>query len=132
MNNRTKLQSLCVTRWSIRANALYTFKYAFTVVVIALEYLEEDEDGEARGYLLSIRPFDFVITLGTIGHVLQSQLPLTTFLQAKHCDLVEAANEATTVNAQLQQERADPDDGDAWFDSAVELTEKLRLRRASW
>ena len=45
----------------------------------------------------------------TIAHVLQSLLPLTTILQAKQCDLMEAAKEAIIVNAQLQQERADPE-----------------------
>jgi len=39
VNNRTKLQSLCEKRWGRRANALYTFRSAFTAVVSALEYL---------------------------------------------------------------------------------------------
>ena len=42
VNNRTKLQSLCEKRWDRHANALYTFRSAFTVVVSALEYLEAD------------------------------------------------------------------------------------------
>ena len=52
------------------------------------------------GYLLSIKTVDLIITLVTIEHVLQSRLPLATFLQSK---------EATTTTAQLQQERADPE-----------------------
>ncbi len=72
MNNRTQLQSLCETRWTSRANALYTFKSALTVVVTALEYLATDGDGKARSYAISIQKFDFIVTLVTVEHVLQS------------------------------------------------------------
>ena len=85
MNNSTNLQSLCETRRSIHVNALCIFKSAFTDVVAALGYLEEDGDGKVRRYLLSITNVDFIITLVTIEHVLQSLLPLTTFLQSKQC-----------------------------------------------
>ena len=40
MDKRTKLRTLCETRWTIRADALYTFKTAFPVVVHALERLQ--------------------------------------------------------------------------------------------
>ena len=39
----------------------HTSKPVFTVVVTALEYLEED--GEAKNYLLSIKTFDLITTL---------------------------------------------------------------------
>ena len=67
--------------------------------MFALEYLRADEDGKAR--MLSILRFDFIITLVTIEYVLQRLLPLT-FLQAKQCDLVEAAKKAVTVISHLQ------------------------------
>ena len=51
---------------------------------------------KARSYLLLIQRFDFINTLVTIAHVLQSLLPLTTILQAIQCDLVEAAKEASS------------------------------------
>ena len=59
--------------------------------------------------LVVIQRFDFISTLVMFAHVLQSLLPLTTILQAKQCDLVEAAKEAITVISQLQQDSADPD-----------------------
>ena len=37
MDKRTKLRTLCETRWTSRADALYTFKTSFPVVVHALE-----------------------------------------------------------------------------------------------
>ena len=36
MENRTKLQSLCETRWAARADALHTFRCSFPTVVTAL------------------------------------------------------------------------------------------------
>ena len=45
MHNIINLQSLCEIRWSSSANALYTFKSAFTDMVTGLEYLE---DGRAK------------------------------------------------------------------------------------
>ena len=127
MNKRTKLQSLCETRWTSRANALYTFKSALTVVVTALEYLATDGDGKARSYAISIQKFDFIVTLVTVEHVLQSLLPLTTFLQAKQCDLLEAAKEATTIVSLLKEQRADPTAWDTLFDNAVDLAAKFNV-----
>ena len=127
MRNRTKLQWLCETRWSSRANALYTLKSALTVVVTALEYLETDGDGKARSYLTSITKFDFIITLVTIEHVLQSVLPLSTFLQAKQCDLLEAAKEATSIISVLQWGRDNQEAWDTLYDSAVDLAAQFDI-----
>ena len=48
MNNINNLQSHCEKRWFNRANALHIFKCAFTAVVTALEYMEENGDGKAK------------------------------------------------------------------------------------
>ena len=53
MKKITNLQSFCEIRWSSRANDLFTFRSAFTDVVTALEYLEEDGNGNVRCYLLN-------------------------------------------------------------------------------
>ena len=37
-------------QWASKADALYTFRAAFTVVVLALEILSQDGDGNTRGY----------------------------------------------------------------------------------
>ena len=42
------------------ANALYTFRSAFTAVVSALEYLEAGGNGKAWSYMLSIQRFYFI------------------------------------------------------------------------
>ena len=48
INNIINLQSVCEIRWSSRANTLCTLKSAFTAVVTALGYLEEDGDDKSR------------------------------------------------------------------------------------
>ncbi|CAG2216191.1 unnamed protein product [Mytilus edulis] len=50
MDKRTKLRTLCETRWTSRADALYTFKTSFPVVVHALERLRENGDDKAGQY----------------------------------------------------------------------------------
>ena len=64
--------TLCETQWASRADSLYTFRTAFPVVVQALESITEDADGKARGYLCSIRQFDFIIALCATEHVLSN------------------------------------------------------------
>ena len=64
----------------------------------------------------------------TTEHAHQSLLPLTTFLQAKQCDLVEAAKDAVTVIAQLQQERAEPKVSNTLYEGAVELATKFKVQ----
>ncbi|CAG2237753.1 unnamed protein product [Mytilus edulis] len=51
MEKRSKLTTLCETRWSARADSLFTFKSAFPVVVHALEYLRDNRDEKAGAYL---------------------------------------------------------------------------------
>ena len=102
LNNRTDLQTLRETRLFSRTNVLCTFKSAFTAVVTALEHLKiEDRNFKAGRYLLSTTNVDFIITLVTSEHFLQSRLPMTTSYTPSS---VISAKEPTTI-ANLQQER---------------------------
>ena len=67
MDKRTKLRTLCETRWTSRADALYTFKTSFHIVVHALERLQGLGDDKAGQYLASITRFVFVIALVSIS-----------------------------------------------------------------
>ena len=89
MDKRTKLRTLCETRWTSRADALYTFKTSFPVVVHALERLQGLEDDKAGQYLASITRFVFVIALVVSEHILQSTVYLSKFLQGIECDLLQ-------------------------------------------
>ena len=69
--------SLCGTIWASRADALYTFRAAFSNAVYALETLSQDGDGKARGYLCSIKQFDFIIAICAAEHVLPNTVALS-------------------------------------------------------
>ena len=99
MQRRTKLRTLCDTCWASRANSLYTFRMAYSVLIQAIESLSSDEDGKARGYLCSIRQFDFMIALfsAEYTYVLSNTVALLNMLQGKHVDMIEAANESVVV-----------------------------------
>ena len=49
------------------------------------------------GYLCYIKQFDFIISLCEAGHVLSNTVALSTKLQGKTVDLIEAAQEARVV-----------------------------------
>ena len=70
---RTKLRTLCETRWNSHADSLSTFKSAYSVVVHALEHLQQDGDDKAGQYLAAIMKFDFIITLVVVEHALQNR-----------------------------------------------------------
>ena len=50
-----------------------------------------------RGYLCSIKQFDLIIAMYATEHVLSNTLALSTMLQGKIVDLLEAAQEARVV-----------------------------------
>ena len=123
MQKRTRLQSLCETRWASRADALYTFKAAYTSIVSALEVLEREGDSKARSYRCSILGFDFIISLVVVEFVLQGVMPLNKLLQKQNIDLIEAANESRVLIATFRAERADDAVWDGLYDKAVAMAE---------
>ncbi|XP_052809394.1 zinc finger MYM-type protein 1-like [Mya arenaria] len=114
-------------RWTSRADALSTFKSAYSVVVHALEQLQEDGDDKAGQHLASIMKFDFIIGLVVAEHVMQSTVPLSYLLQAVDCDLLEATRESQTLIRQFQNERADPNVWEALFQSAKDIAAEFEI-----
>lgn len=84
MEKRTKLRTLCETRWTSRADTLYTFKTSFSVVVHALESLHDKGDDKAGQQLASIMRFDFIIALVVSEHILQSTVHLSFIFRGKN------------------------------------------------
>ncbi|XP_060063626.1 zinc finger MYM-type protein 1-like [Ylistrum balloti] len=119
MESRTKLRTLCETRWSSRADALHTFKASFSVIVSSLEALKNDGDDKAGGRLAAILRFEFIIGLVVTEHILSGTVALSNHLQSVDCDLMEAATECRTVISMLRNERADDDVWNKLFDQAV-------------
>lgn len=118
MERRSKLRTLCETRWASRADSLYTFRIAFPVVVQALQNLSEDGDSKARGYLCSIKQFDFIIALCAAEHVLANTVALSNMLQGKSINLLQALKEARVVINVITEERNDPMVWDALHECA--------------
>ena len=78
------------------------------MVVQSLETLSDNGDGKARGYLCSIKQFDFIIALCATEHVLSITVSLSKMLQGKNVDLIEAAKEVSVVINVMKVERDDP------------------------
>ena len=127
MDKRTKLRTLCETRWTSRTNALYTFKTSFPVVVHALERLQGLGDDKAGQYLASITRFVFVIALVVSEHILQSTVFLSKFLQGIECDLLEATKECKAVIELLRAERLDESVWNELYQSALDLSEPFDI-----
>lgn len=125
MERRTKLRSLCETRWFSRADALFTFKSAFTAVVSALEILQDNGDDKAGQRLAAVQRFEFIIALVVSEHVLSGTVCLTANLQSKQCDLVEAVREAKVVVQMLKNERTDEAVWDELFEASRQIAESV-------
>lgn len=76
MDRKTKLKTLCETRWFSRVDFLTTFLQCYDVIVAALRELSEDGDSKARSNVCFILQFDFIITLVTAEHALAPTNPL--------------------------------------------------------
>lgn len=127
MEKRTKLRTLCETRWTSRADALLTFKTSFPVAVHALESLHDQGDDKAGQQVNAVTRFDFIIGLVVAEHVLQSTVHLSLFLQGVECDLLEAVNEFRVVVEILRQEREDDSVWDELYQVALDLAAPLQV-----
>ena len=127
MHRRTKLKTLCETRWVSRADSLYTFCTAFSVVVHALQMLSSDGDGKTRGHLCSIKQFNFIIPLCAAEHVLSNTVALSNMLQGKQVNLIEAAKESLVVINVLKQERNDEMVWDELFERAKTIATEWNI-----
>ncbi|XP_052771191.1 52 kDa repressor of the inhibitor of the protein kinase-like [Mya arenaria] len=126
MEKRTKLQSLCATRWAAMADALFTFVSAFTAVESALNVLAtEHGDTKAASYRSGILSFDFIVTLVAVEYILSGVVPLSKMLQKENCDLVQASLEARVLTAQLDTDRNDDSTWDSLFTKAVVLAQQV-------
>jgi hypothetical protein len=121
MERKTKLKTLCETRWFSRVDSLTTFLKCYDVIVAALRELAEDGDSKARSHVCSILQFDFIIALVTAEHVLAPTNPLSAVLQGKEQDLLEAVKECQAVISILQAERADDTIWEAIFSKSEEV-----------
>ena len=128
MQRKTKLKSLCETRWTSRSDALTTFKNALPVVVNSLEHLTTLNDDKAALHLSAVLRFEFIIGLVVCEHILRLVVHLSFFLQDPTCDMLAATEECRVVLTQLNAERNDPLVWDALFEEASSLADKFDLQ----
>ena len=107
MDKKTRLQTLCLTRWVSRSDALTTFKRAFPVVVHSLESLHQDSDEKAGLNIAAVSRFEFIIALIVCEHALRLLVHLSVFLQDQSCDMLATLEECKVVIVELRAERTD-------------------------
>ncbi|CAG2233166.1 unnamed protein product [Mytilus edulis] len=121
LERRTKLRTLCETRWSSRADSLYTFRTAFEVVVSALNSLKDDNDDKAAQSMNAILRFEFIISLVVAEHILSATVALANYLQKTDIDLIESLTEAKSVIQRLPDERGDDTVWESLFTRATDI-----------
>ena len=127
LDRHTKLHTLCETRWSSRADSLFTFLSVFPVVVSSLEVLKDDHDDKSAQYIGAILKFDSIIAVIVAKHLLSATVALTNYFQKPDIDLMEAVQEAKIVVQRLNDKRADQNVWTALFEKATEIEEEFEI-----
>uniref|UniRef100_UPI0002B8EE97 52 kDa repressor of the inhibitor of the protein kinase-like n=1 Tax=Ciona intestinalis TaxID=7719 RepID=UPI0002B8EE97 len=91
-SRRSKLRTLCETRWVERHDAVILFVEMLSPVVHALGELETcgvtGLQDKAEEFRFSIRNIEFLVSLKTLESVLAVTLSLSRSLQTENCDIV--------------------------------------------
>ena len=99
------------TRWACRQGAVHAICCTFDAVLATLEEIEEDSDRakatEAKGYLLQIKCFKFVLSLVVFDRVLSCSKCLSDALQSTRLDRAKAADLVTATIQTLEEFRSD-------------------------
>ena len=91
-----QLQKLSDTRWACRHNAVNAQCYTYDAVLATLSEVISTFDGkkvaEARGLLLQVKSFKFILCLVTFDRLLSCAKGLSDVLQGTQLDLAKAAD----------------------------------------
>ena len=106
-----QLQKLSDTRWTCRFFAVEAVCSTFDAILATLQCLVEGDDKvkavEAKGILLQIQCFKFLITLIMFWRILFLTKQLSDQLQSPRTDMAKAADLVTATMETLQQFRSD-------------------------
>lgn len=87
--------------WACRQSAINTIYYTFDAVVAALIKITDDGDGsraaEARGLLLQVKSFKFILLLVIFDRLLTCSKGLSDILQSTKIDLGKASDLITAT-----------------------------------
>ncbi|XP_042405026.1 zinc finger MYM-type protein 1-like [Zingiber officinale] len=113
LNQETTLQRAGDTRWGSHYNSLISLISMFSAIIDVLEVISEDDSSspdqktEAFNLLESILSFDFAFNLHLMKHVLGISSELSTALQKKDQDIVNAMDLVQVCKHRLQNMRED-------------------------
>ena len=133
-SSRTRLVSLCKTRWSARHTALATFEELFVPLVETIDTIASNADrhwsadstASAAQLAVSLRQFSFAFALVVTRHALDYCMPLTTSLQSPTMDLSRAYSHISTVTSAINDKRNQLDETHAgWYQLAEKLSESV-------
>ena len=101
------LKRLSDTRWSCRVDSLRAIKASLSVLINALEVvIEVERNGKvARGLLLHVKKFDFIMAFEVLLDLLMHTKSLSNYLQQKDLDFVSATDMITSLQEVLQNKR---------------------------
>ena len=109
-SSRSRLVSLCKTRWAARHTALETFIELFVPLVETLDVIAANDErhwssestSTANQLALSLRQFPFIFALVVAKYALDYCSPLTTSLQSRNMDLSSAYTHISSVVNAIQ------------------------------
>ena len=106
------LQKLSDTRWACRYSAINAVSRTFDSLLLSLEEISETRSFnqsaiEAKGLLLQIRSFSFIICLVSFDRILSSTKQLSDLLQSSTMDLFRASEIVSATKAMLSEFRSD-------------------------
>ena len=111
-----KLIAPSTTRWVERIAALDSIVVALEAICNSLEYMaanvNEDFDSstsDAKMYLISVKSFNFIITLVITSNILHHTYSLTVELQRRKIDIFESIKQINLLKARLKQLRESVD-----------------------
>ena len=129
---RSKLKSICKTRWVERHKAFEVFIDLFEPLICCLEDIKDSTDwnresrSDAQSLLLALTHFPFIVALVIAKDVLAYTKALSVKLQGRYVDVVRAYNNISFVKTTLQCARDDVDTVHArMYESALEIATKV-------
>ena len=106
-----QLHQLSDTRWTCRHDSINAICYTFDAILKTLESVADGNDGkkaaEAKGLLLQIKSFQFVLSLNIFDRILTCSKLLSDALQSTKLDLGKAADLVTSTIGTLEEFRTD-------------------------
>lgn len=108
-----QLQKLSDTRWACRHNALNAMCYTYDAVLAKLSEVtssgkfDGNKAAEARGLLLQVKSFKFILRLVTFDRLLSCAKGLSDILQSTQLDLAKAAYHVSGTVETLEVFRCD-------------------------